>query len=193
LILLRFSFRPYPPFTSVGRRVYMTGMKIDARTTLINNIELYIRSLQWMRENYDPPAMETPQNISKLLQEQYTFTEEYANSQSRLLNASMTSSASAADTDDDEIKSALNDLNTYRNRVRSNLERLHQGDFHKLYPAHVALSQRVIQTIASNPSWHPNGLHSHVKSILETNTVALATLKASIDRINEMEKARNVT
>jgi hypothetical protein len=146
-----------------------------------------------MRENYDPPAMETPQNISNLLQDQYTFTEEYANSQSRLLNASMTSSASTADTDDDEIKSALNDLTTYRNRVRSNLVQLHQGEFYELYPAHVALSQRVIKTIASNPSWHPNGLYSHVKSILETNTVALATLKASIDRINEIEKARNGT
>eukprot|EP00980_Cylindrotheca_fusiformis_P001439 scaffold345_cov134-Cylindrotheca_fusiformis.AAC.50 len=125
----------------------------------------------------------------KLLQEQYSFAEAYANSQSHLLNASVASSTSA--NDKDEIGSAVNALNESRNRCRSNLEALSEGQFQKLYPAHVALSQRVLQTIANNPSWQANGLPSHVGSILETNTVALATLKASIDHISELEKARS--
>lgn len=132
--------------------------------------------------------MQEQLDFVQLLQDQYSIAEEYANIQSRLLNVSMKSSASLASSDDEEIERVLDDVNKYRNRTRSNLARLQHEGFHKLYPAHVALSLRVINTIANNPSWNANGIPSHFTNILETNTVALATLKASIDRITQAEK-----
>ena len=123
--------------------------------------------------------------LTEILEEQYSLTEDFANSQSRLLNVSMAKSS------DEEITSALVGMTKSRQRVRSSLERLHEEDFFRTYPAHVNLSNRVVQTIAKNPSWHSNGIPSHVTNILETNTVALATLKASISRIIELEKEQN--
>src|SRR5210317_1504966 len=129
--------------------------------------------------------MEQSPTIVHLLQEQSDCMERFANAQARLLNASsIRSSPSAAASD--EMDEALTTLYGIRNQLRSNLMQLKQQEnFCKLYPKHLALSQRVAQTIAANPSWHSNGLPSHGKGITETNTVALAALRASIERINE--------
>jgi hypothetical protein len=129
------------------------------------------------------------QTITQIIEEQYAITEKYANSQSRLLNASMMTSQSYED--NDEVLMALKGISNIRNRVRSTFQRLEQDDFKDEYPDHVALSKRVIQTIANNPSWHAIGIPSHSASVLENNTVALAALKASIARVNEMESLRN--
>jgi hypothetical protein len=128
----------------------------------------------------------TTTGITQVLKEQYTLVEKYANAQSRLWNATMASSSSSPD---DQVPIVVDNLDTCRCRVRSNLERLQQQEEIQLrYPEHVALSHRVLQTIAGNPSWHPNGIPSHTKNALEVNTVALATLKASIARICELEQ-----
>ncbi|CAJ1966573.1 unnamed protein product [Cylindrotheca closterium] len=136
--------------------------------------------------------MERRQTIVELLQLQYDAMERFANAQARLLNVSSTHAASTvAESSAEDMEDALSSINKVRNRLRSNLKQLEQDEkFCKLHPKHLALSQRVAQTIASNPSWHTNGLPSHTTGITETNTVALATLRASIERINEAERDR---
>jgi hypothetical protein len=122
--------------------------------------------------------------ISQVLKEQYSLAEEYANAQSRLLNATIGN-------DSRQIALALKDLDSCRSRVRSNLlqqqqqQQQQQEISSRLYPQHVALSHRVLQTIANNPSWHANGIPSYSQNnaTLEINTVALASLKASISNI----------
>ena len=126
--------------------------------------------------------MTSTKTLKEILEEQYTVTEDFANAQSRLLNASMTKSS------EDEIRSALASMNKARRSVRSCMQLLQEEDSLRAYSTHVSLSNRVVQTISKNPSWHSNGIPSHATNILETNTVALATLKASITRILEMEE-----
>ena len=126
--------------------------------------------------------MTSTKTLKEILEEQYTVTENFANAQSRLLNASMTKSS------EDEIRSALASMNKAKRSVRSCMQQLQEEDSLRAYPTHVSLSNRVVQTISKNPSWHSNGIPSHATNILETNTVALATLKASITRILEMEE-----
>ncbi len=117
---------------------------------------------------------------SQILKEQYTLAKEYANAQSRLLNATIVN-------DDRQIALALKDLDSCRSRVRSNLLQQQEEEIPSSYPQHAALSQRVLQTIANNPSWHANGIPSYSQNnaTLEINTVALASLKASISNICE--------
>ncbi|MGK3745360.1 MAG: hypothetical protein ACI90V_012221, partial [Bacillariaceae sp.] len=57
------------------------------------------------------------------------------------------------------------------------------------------LSRRVIETISNNPSWYSNGLpkptdnnNNNNNNSLQTNTIAIAALKASIARIREIEE-----
>jgi hypothetical protein len=126
--------------------------------------------------------------VSQLLKEQYDLVEEYANAQSRLLNATIVSSPSSGD--DDQLSGALENLHSCRCRVRTTMDQLQRDDeIRQRHSAHVTLSRRVIQTIAQNPSYYSNGIPGHTKSTLEANTVALATLKASISRICELESS----
>ena len=125
-------------------------------------------------------------SVPQFLKEQYSLVEEYANAQSRLWNAAMSSSSSNRDVVADNVEY----LDTCRCRVRSNFQQLLLLEEIQLkYPQHVDLSRRVIHSIASNPSWHPNGIPtSHAKvNTLEVNTVALVALKVSISRICELE------
>lgn len=134
--------------------------------------------------------MEQEQTIVEMLQQQYDSMERFANAQARLLNVSSTHAASTG-VQSDDLDDAISSLYDVQHRLRSNLKQLEQEEtFRKLYPKHVTLSQRVAQTISNNPSWRTNGLPSHTKGITETNTVALATLRASIERINEAERER---
>lgn len=131
------------------------------------------------------------QTIVQLLQEQNDSMERFANAQALLLNVS-SARTSPSTAFSDELDDALSSLYEIRNRLRCNLKQLEQEElFCKFYPRHLALSKRVAQTIAANPSWHPNGLPSHTRGITETNTVALASLRASIERINEAERERS--
>ena len=108
-----------------------------------------------------------------------------------------------------ELAEATKNLMICRENVRSTLKRLqdelnnmeqeggekNNSAKHKilLMQQHLSLSRRVIQTIFSNPSWHTNGIPSITttsdgrNTSLETNTVALASLKASITRVLELE------
>lgn len=73
----------------------------------------------------------------------------------------------------------------------------------KRFTDHLGLSRRVIRTIANNPLWYSNGLPAPAPAInsgnnnnsknnnsstLQTNTVAIAVLKASIANIREIEE-----
>lgn len=125
--------------------------------------------------------------IIQLLEEQYVTLEEYANAQSRLLNASMKKSSS--DTENvTEISSAIERLEICRQKVQSNLYRLLEDvDNSTKYKEHIDLSRRAIKTIAINPSWCAAGIPSHTEGVLESNTVALACLRGSIARIKDIE------
>ena len=128
--------------------------------------------------------------IVQTLQEQNDSMERFANAQARLLNVSSIRSFPSGDASD-ELHEALTTLHDVQNRLRQNMKQLKEDEFFcKLYPKHLALSQRVIKTIATNPSWHANGLASNSKGITEVNTVGLASLRASIEQITEAERAR---
>ena len=59
---------------------------------------------------------------------------------------------------------------------------------------HINLSKRVIKTISYNPSLYSNGLpkptddNHNTTNSLQTNTIAIAALKASIASIREIEE-----
>ena len=132
--------------------------------------------------------------LNALLEEQYRSAEAYANAQSRLYNAASWRGTGAGgsgddDYDDDGLVAAAEDLARRREGVRSNLVLLkrHQQqrrDDH--LEAHLSLSGRVAETLFSNPSWHRNGIPSS-RASMETSTVALASLKASIARVLESD------
>ena len=126
-------------------------------------------------------------NIGDLLDDQYACVEAYANSQTRLLNASMTKILPGSD-ESHELALAVEHHESCRRNLQSNWKRLTEDmEFCKRYRAHLELSQRVIKTVAQNPSWGCTGLPSNFDGILETNTVALASLRASITRIRDGE------
>eukprot|EP00536_Pseudo-nitzschia_multiseries_P003567 jgi/Psemu1/8118/gm1.8118_g len=99
-------------------------------------------------------------------------------------------------------------LEAARTRVRSNFLRLLNDPSavvakHPGLRRHLALSERVVGTIASNgSSWHANGLpappsigsggssnnnNNPLAESLRSNTVAIAALKASVARIRAIE------
>ena len=153
-----------------------------------------------------------------LREEQYAVVEEYANAQTFLLNATTTttktksatsrlsSSSLSSSSDDDAIINAIERLDRARNNVRSNLKDLQEQEIQiqnnnnnsiqqqRYSMNHINLSKRVIKTISYNPSWYSNGLpkptddnYNNTNS-LQTNTVAIAALKASIATIREIEE-----
>ena len=123
---------------------------------------------------------------------------------SRLSSSSLSSSS-----DDDAIINAIERLDRARNNVRSNLKDLQEQEIQiqnnnnnsiqqqRYSMNHINLSKRVIKTISFNPSWYSNGLpkptdDNHNNTIttnsLQTNTIAIAALKASIATIREIEE-----
>ena len=142
----------------------------------------------------------------ELLDQQYTLMEEYANAQTLLYNASTNTNAaisnSSADGESlfDEFSPskpptivAIERLEEAKWKLRSNLRDLHSKKNGQLQSKHLALSERVINTIANNPAWHSNGLpndagrNNFAQTALEANTVAIAALNASIARIKDIE------
>jgi hypothetical protein len=123
----------------------------------------------------------------ELLEQQYACVEEYANSQSRLLNASM-KKISLGSEESQELSLAVEFHESCRRKLQSHWRRLiADSDFCTRHGDHLDLSQRVIQTVAKNPSWGCVGLPSHSDGVLESNTVALASLRASMMRIKDIE------
>ena len=153
-----------------------------------------------------------------LREEQYAVVEEYANAQTFLLNATTTTtntktksatSRLSSSSDDDAIINAIERLDTARNNVRSNLKDLQEQEIQiqnnnnnslqqqRYSMNHINLSKRVIKTISYNPSWYSNGLpkptddnynNTITTNSLQTNTIAIAALKASIATIREIEE-----
>jgi uncharacterized protein (UPF0335 family) len=180
-----------------------------------------------------------------LLEEQYSFVEEYANAQTFMLNATITttttttasrlsssssssSSTSSSSSSDEAVIKAIERLDKARSNVRSNMKDLQeqeeiqnqnhqiqnstkgyqQQQNHQRYYTknHINLSRRVIETISNNPAWYTNGLpkpttsssssssidnnnnNNNSNNSLQTNTIAIAALKASIARIREIEE-----
>lgn len=125
--------------------------------------------------------------IGELLDDQYACVEAYANSQSRLLNASMKNIPLGSE-ESHELSRAVELHECCRIKVQSSWMRMHaNSDFCRRHLSHLDLSKRVIHTVAKNPSWGSIGLPSHTNGVLESNTVALASLRASIARIKEIE------
>jgi hypothetical protein len=148
-------------------------------------------------------------DLSSLLQEQYRHVEEYCNAQIRLYNSTV---LIKAPTQTDGIKGSLSvnknmetsravaELSNAVACVRQDLKGLtliveQQSDdsntIHhsrmvrtSLLREHIHLSRRVIQTISHNPSWHVHGIPT-TSFNMESNMVALASLKASIARLSE--------
>ena len=126
--------------------------------------------------------------ILELFEEQYSAVEEYANSQSRLVNAFLKKNSVETEEAIDVVL-VMEQQDTCRQRLQENLHKLLQvPEYHMTrYQSHVDLSCRVIQTIANNPRWTCMGIPSHVDGILQSNTVALACLRASITKIKEID------
>ena len=118
---------------------------------------------------------------------------------------SLSSSSSSSD-DDAIIINAIERLDKARNNVRSNLKDLQEQEIQiqinnnnsiqqqRYSMNHMNLSKRVIKTISYNPSWYSNGLpkptddNHNTTNSLQTNTIAIAALKASIATIREIEE-----
>lgn len=142
----------------------------------------------------------------ELLEEQYNVTEAYANAQTMLWNATQrqqnhsdTMVNHAAETGGNSlpsttlISSSVQQHYDALREVQSNLQHLQQysdnnSNNHpgKVLQQHVALTKRVLQTLAHNPcTWQSNGLprqHATREESISNATVAMATLKASIAR-----------
>jgi len=131
--------------------------------------------------------------LTDLLDEQYRWMEAFANAQSRLLNASSFTVKTPSRTRHEEeegieVDQAVNHLISCRQKVQQNLKRFMADEqFCKKHRAHLDLSLRIVRTISKNPSWDGMGIPSHTNEVLETNTVALASLRASICLIKDQE------
>ena len=149
-----------------------------------------------------------------LREEQYAVVEEYANAQTFLLNATTTTTkpktrsatSRLSSSSDDAIINAIERLDKARKNVRSNLKDLQEQEIQiqnnnnnslqqqRYSMNHINLSKRVIKTISYNPSWYSNGLpkptddNYNTTNSLQTNTIAIAALKASIAAIREIEE-----
>ena len=139
-------------------------------------------------------------SYTDLLDEQYRCLEAFANAQSRLLNASSFTAKTTsrhrpddeAEEEGNEVDQAVKHLMSCRQKVQHNLKRFMDDEqFCRKHNAHLDLSRRIIRTMAKNPSWDRVGIPSHLNAVLETNTVALATLRASICLIKDLEGVSN--
>lgn len=124
--------------------------------------------------------------LMELLEEQYALTENFANAQTRLFNSTRAQQGSTTQWDAKEVAKAVSGLHKAKTQVRSNFECiLNDRAVAERYPEHIALSRRVLQTISRNPMWTSIGTSSGSGNLdsFQANTVALATLNASIARL----------
>mmetsp|Transcript_8200 Transcript_8200/g.22258 ORF Transcript_8200/g.22258 Transcript_8200/m.22258 type:complete len:137 (-) Transcript_8200:636-1046(-) len=114
------------------------------------------------------------EDIVKLLEDQYRYVERYCNAQTALWNQCTSSNPTSH---------CVTSLARCLDAVRANFRALRQLDARALQ-RHVEISRRVLQTIGNNPGWTAEGLpsSSNVSSVA-ANTVALATLKASMEAV----------
>ena len=115
--------------------------------------------------------MEIP-DLSALLETQFSHIEDYCNSQTNLYNATV--SGNHVDT-----VRVIAEWSKSIALVRNDLEQ-----FERNFPYlshHNNLTRRVIQTISQNPSVDTIGIPGRVN--IKANTVALATLRASIKQV----------
>jgi uncharacterized protein (UPF0335 family) len=146
-----------------------------------------------------------------------TITTTTTTTASRLSSSSSSSLPSSSSSSDEAVINAIERLDKARSNVRSNMKDLQeqeeiqnqnhqiqnstkgyqQQQNHQRYYTknHINLSRRVIETISNNPSWYSNGLpkptdnnNNNSNNSLQTNTIAIAALKASIARIREIEE-----
>ena len=124
--------------------------------------------------------------ITETLEEQYKLAENFANAQARFLNAWMNHSSSARGTN--SVVIAFEQLDQCRRRLRSNWRKMHEDDAFRIkHNHHIELSRRVIQTLSQNPAFGSYGFPRVSRGTLEANTVALASLRASIALVKESE------
>ena len=147
-------------------------------------------------ESSEPPA-----SLAELLEEQYQVTEAFANAQTRLWNATTREKSSNEHGNSSRSNPSVASSNTSpaaavqaharsRQDVRNNLQAL-QYKLDGRHPQHLDLSRRVVKTIANNPSWHANGIPcigADAASMLRANTVAMASLKASMVAVLQQEE-----
>lgn len=126
-------------------------------------------------------------SIVEFLDDQYARLEAFANAQSRLLNSSMMKVSKDNDDYVAEVQQAVEKFESCRDKVQENLKAMKDNEtFCERYNEHVDLCFRVASTIAKNPSWGALGIPSHSAGALESNTVSLAALRASMTTIKEM-------
>jgi len=132
-------------------------------------------------------------HIWEVLNEQYDVTIAFCNAQTRLLNASTPSAQHSPG-----LHNSLDEYASYLRGVQGNWQRLQNVqeslcDFPEyrrvatLYKAHVERTQRVLQTVqrAGGGVYSPQGISFAINDN-ETVTVALATLRASIDSVRDV-------
>jgi hypothetical protein len=148
--------------------------------------------------------------LTELLEEQYDVTEAYANAQTLLWNVTQKQQQKRngipSDTHDDFIWNGSSLVHTAAKRHYDALRHV-QDHFQQLqqyasetYPQHLALTMRVLQTLAHNPcSWQSNGIPvqssvNHASTTTANATVAMAALKASIFQVmQEQQNTRDGT
>ena len=130
--------------------------------------------------------MTEPSSLLPLLDEHYQATQAYANAQTGLLNAVLDTTTPQPQRSD-ALQKASTSLCDKREVLRSIFSKLQaHPELLLRHKSHIGVSRRVMQTISRNPSWNQFDLPSHTTGILEINTVALASLNASIARIKEV-------
>ena len=129
----------------------------------------------------------TNDEVVTALHEQYSRVEAYCNAQTRLRNALMEDERTTA-LYSHTLETLVQHMQTTVQRVQSDLKqlqtmRLGHARLQPLLLDHVERSRRILKTIYnSGGRFHTNGIPDG-KDDIETKTVALACLKASIAQI----------
>lgn len=120
-----------------------------------------------------------------ILDELYESIEAFANAQSRQLNA-YSNNITYESNEATDVSSEIEYLESCRQKMQMVWGRIFRDEeMRRKYPSHLGLSARVIETVVKNPTWSAMGIPSHSDGILESNTVALASLRASLAKIKE--------
>ena len=115
--------------------------------------------------------------LSKLLQEQYSITEQYCNSEIALRNAIVGKQGS--------IDEALRHQREQLERVQEHFQALRQfANDHPLLKEHVERTRRVLRAVAE--CYHLNGLPVPSPELSTNHLVSLSTLRASIKQVQEL-------
>ena len=136
--------------------------------------------------------------VQTVLETQYDATVAFCNAQTSLLNA--TTPSSRKQEGDGALHDALDEYSTCLRRVQRHWERLQQMEqtlqtmsecrrLWAVYKSHVERTERVLQTVqhaGGGGVWSSHGVPLAGVNDSNTVTVALATLRASIDAVREV-------